>query len=271
MTTLATLTAEVQRLSRRTDTAFVEIVKDAIRRKYQEVLRHRDWPQLRLVEMFTVPANSQYWGVPAQARKIDAIYETGINYHFERAGEYPVFVQPTAADVLNFQKSTQDATVRLRLEGYLNGVGLEETPSIGLTSGNSTNTYDTVTLVHRVDSSTGAISIREGTTVIGRIPAGYKSWKYQWVRMPVVWDEAKELNVRHYRHVPPLDVDTDVIALDCPEVIVAGANAECHRALREYQDADREEYRFRMLLQDFSMEADGQGEIDNFVPFARYR
>lgn len=271
MTTLSQLTSEVQRLCRRTDSTFQPIVQDAIRRKYREVLRHRDWPQLRLTETFTVPANSEYWGIPAQAAKIEAIFERGREYLFEPAGQYPVFIQPSASDVLNFQKATTDATVKLRIEGYLSGVGIDETTTFGLVSNNSLNSYDTVTAVERVDTSSGAVSIREGTTVIGRIPAGYKTWKYQWVRLGTVWDDAKELSVRHYRHVPPLDADSDVIALDCADILVAGANAECHRALREYQDAEREEYRFRMLLQDFSMEADGQGEHGYITPIARYR
>lgn len=271
----------------------IAAIRDAVNRRYKEVIRARLWPDLITESEVTVEAGDGSLGLPSRCERIIRIYDTaqgrvlqsledseltqrfadrvntsGSPGFYSRIGTFGVKRQPATPTNLILTSTASPDVFSARIWGYdANGDPIEEEKNgVGVT----TQVFSTVIGFTKDQDTVGSIKM-EDTTTYGVIAPKERRSMYPWVRFDVKSDAQRNFKVTHTIRVPDVMDDTDYLLMDCDHVLVAGAHADILKNHRQFNQSRVEETRFASMLMDYIESKMGETTVRSFMPEVRER
>ena len=172
---------------------------------------------------------------------------TGTPTDWTDDGESPVLAQPSAASVLAIASaSASDVAQSIRIQGRdANGVFLTESVQLsGLTPVNSANSYTSIEMISKTDTTVGIVTITSNAAAVtvARIAPRDLDSKSVRVRLNAVPSAVISIYYIAKRQLYRLVNDEDQLLIDVDSAVVAGATA---LALREQGDLSSETWAAR--------------------------
>ena len=279
MKTFGDITSEVLRLINRSDEDKKTVVKEAINRRYREILQSRNWPEL--LQEVTVTATTEIVGLPQSVAKIIKVYDRtndrvitaladqdltsryvanvgsgGTPWFYSRLGNRGVLTQPAAATALTTVSDSGSEAGTYRVRGYdADGLLVEDEKNIGTTTD---RIFTSILNFSKSAPTSGVVSLRDAanTTSFGKLSRTEKVARYGVIRLHPV-PTSVELHITHETRISDLDDDEDDLLLDCDHILVIGAFSDVLRNLRQFAQAEVEEVRFQNLLEGFIRDRQG--------------
>jgi len=290
--TLGEMMGEVMKLANRTDTEKETVVKQAINRRYKQILRRYAWPEL--VGETTVTVSSEVVGLPANVDKILRLYDrandrvilplpdtdlterfintigsgTGVSCYYSRLGTRGVHTQPSAAARLTATSDLagDNLVYKYRIKGYKDGLMFEDETFVG---GSTANLYDEVVSFSK-ESGTGGtvtlVSVESTPVTMGAIAPKECVSRYPIIRLHPIPTSETVLNMVFSIMVDDLEIDNDSTILPCEDILVVGAFSDLLKNLRQFAQAGVEEGRFQELLEDFTKDRINEDNSFMFMP-----
>ena len=288
MKTFGDITNEVLRLANRTDEDKKTVVKEAINRRYKEILQFYNWPEL--LQETTVTATTETVGLPQSVAKIIKVYDrtnnrvvmplpdqdlteryikdiggAGNPQYYSRLGNRGVLTQPSAATTLKAVSDSGSESGTYRVRGYdANGLLVEDEKAIGTVTD---RTFTSVLHFSKSAPTSGVISLKDNTeaSTYARLSRSEKVARYSVVRLHPI-PTSVSLHVTYATRISDLDDDEDDLLLDCEHILVVGAFSDLLRNLRQFAQAEAEELRYQTLLEGFLRDRLGSDGTWAFMP-----
>ena len=288
MKTFGDITNEVLRLANRTDEDKKTVVKEAINRRYKEILQFYNWPEL--LQETTVTATTETVGLPQSVAKIIKVYDrtnnrvvmplpdqdlteryikdiggAGNPQYYSRLGNRGVLTQPSAATTLKAVSDSGSESGTYRVRGYdANGLLVEDEKAIGTVTD---RTFTSVLHFSKSAPTSGVISLKDNTeaSTYARLSRNEKVARYSVVRLHPI-PASVSLHVTYSTRISDLDDDEDDLLLDCEHILVVGAFSDLLRNLRQFAQAEAEELRYQTLLEGFLRDRLGSDGTWAFMP-----
>lgn len=288
MKTFGDIAGEVLRFANRTDLDKETVVKEAINRRYKEILQFYNWPEL--LQETTVTATTETVGLPQSVAKIIKVYDrtnnrvvmplpdqdlteryikdigsAGNPQYYSRLGNRGVFKQPLTGSVLKAVSDAGSESGTYRVRGYdSNGLLIEEEKSIGISLDLS---FTSVLHFSKSAPTSGVVSLTNdlGTDTYARLSRAEKVARYAVIRLHPI-PTSVSLHITHSTRISDLDDDEDDLLLDCEHILVIGAFSDLLRNLRQFAQAEAEELRYQTLLEGFLRDRLGSDSTWAFMP-----
>jgi hypothetical protein len=288
MKTFGDITSEILRLANRTDEDKKTVVKEAVNRRYKEVLQYYNWPEL--LQEITVTATTEIVGLPQNVAKIIKVYDrtnnrvvvplpdqdlteryvkdiggAGNPQYYSRLGNRGVLTQPSAATTLKAVSDAGSDAGSYRVRGYdANGLLVEDEQAIGI---ETDRTFTSILHFSKSIPTAGVISLQDntGASTYARLAREEKVARYAVIRLHPI-PTSVSLHITHSTRVSDLDDDEDDLLLDCEHILVVGAFSDLLRNLRQFAQAEAEELRFQSLLEGFLRDRLGSDGTWAFMP-----
>ncbi len=288
MKTFGDIAGEVLRLANRTDLDKETVVKEAINRRYKEILQFYNWPEL--LQETTVTATTETVGLPQSVAKIIKVYDrtnnrvvmplpdqdlteryikdiggAGNPQYYSRLGNRGVLTQPSAATALVAVTDAGSDSGTYRVRGYdANGLLVEDEKTIGTVTD---RIFTSVLHFSKSVPTSGVISLKDNTeaSTYARLAREEKVARYAVIRLHPI-PTSVSLHITHSTRVSDLDDDEDDLLLDCEHILVIGAFSDLLRNLRQFAQAEAEELRYQTLLEGFLRDRLGSDSTWAFMP-----
>lgn len=288
MKTFGDIAGEVLRLANRTDLDKETVVKEAINRRYKEILQFYNWPEL--LQETTVTATTETVGLPQSVAKIIKVYDrtnnrvvmplpdqdlteryikdigsAGNPQYYSRLGNRGVLTQPSAATALVAVTDAGSDSGTYRVRGYdANGLLVEDEKTIGTVTD---RIFTSVLHFSKSVPTSGVISLKDNTeaSTYARLARDEKVARYAVIRLHPI-PTSVSLHITHSTRVSDLDDDEDDLLLDCEHILVIGAFSDLLRNLRQFAQAEAEELRYQTLLEGFLRDRLGSDSTWAFMP-----
>ncbi|RZD49557.1 MAG: hypothetical protein CXT65_05140 [Methanobacteriota archaeon] len=288
MKTFGDIAGEVLRFANRTDLDKETVVKEAINRRYKEILQFYNWPEL--LQETTVTATTETVGLPQSVAKIIKVYDrtnnrvvmplpdqdlteryikdigsAGNPQYYSRLGNRGVLTQPSAATALVAVTDAGSDSGTYRVRGYdANGLLVEDEKTIGTVTD---RIFTSVLHFSKSVPTSGVISLKDNTeaSTYARLAREEKVARYAVIRLHPI-PTSVSLHITHSTRVSDLDDDEDDLLLDCEHILVIGAFSDLLRNLRQFAQAEAEELRYQTLLEGFLRDRLGSDSTWAFMP-----
>lgn len=288
MKTFGEIVNEVLRLTNRTDEDKRTVVKEAVNRRYREILQYYNWPEL--LQESTVTAGSEIVGLPQSIQKIIKVYDrtnnriivplpdqdlteryvealgqSGDPQYYSRMGNRGVLTQLSTATTLKAVSSAGSESGDYRVRGYdANGLLVEDEKPIGSLTD---ETFSEVLHFSKSSPTSGVVSLKDSAeaTTFARLAKSEKVARYPAIRLYPV-PSSTSLHITHTVRISDLDDDEDDLLLDCEHILVIGAFSDLLRNLRQFAQAEAEEMRYQSLLEGYLRDRLGSDGTWAFMP-----
>lgn len=278
----------------RSDSTFLPIIEDAVRRRYKQVLRALNWPEKQARGNVTVTSTSDMVALPGYMEDVISIYDTSSGFpltaisidkidsdHFtqqssvvgksrfyarERVAQWNGATTTTSSNFSVLSDAAGDtASVQIKMIESTVGSIVTATAVVNGTVGVnvvglplSGSFADILEFSKSVDTA-GTISLRAGTTTYAQIGPQARSSRYVWIRLPYAVAQDTVLRVLYRKEMPSLDSAIDVPAVECDDILVIGAYAEALESMNHFQKALTQEAKFNSLLEGLVVEHELEG------------
>jgi hypothetical protein len=262
-------------------------IKDAINRRYDEIARGYDWPDLirlyeneitvtsgeanvympryvDVIKKIVYDADSQLLRnfSPEQyfARNFDQFSTTGNAFEYSLVGSSAIKREVASAETLDLVSSDAgDTGLAVQVWGLVGGDEINETVTLdGTSAQTTTNSFSRITKIGTDATSingqrSGVITISGTTssTEYATIVPQDSDSRYQAIRLQPVPTAATTLTVIYKKRVVPLINDSDTLELEIGPAVVELAIADILRQQHKWQPARDHDARGEKILLDY--------------------
>lgn len=283
---------EAARALQRKDPVFREVLEDAVRRRYKQVLRSAGWEAKQSRADITVAADSDLLVLPSHMKDVISVYNTtsskyiqprGVEqlardysgsdsweevYAKERVSSWNGVSFGTAGGFLRVASSSGADALSVQLK-TIDSDGAPYEQSVAISGGSlvtfnlmplDLNTQEIVSFTKSQDSA-GVIRLTNAANAnLSVLGTTDRIARYLWLRLSRSVTANTVYRVSYKRAMGEIDSELDVPAIDCGDVLVIGAVADGLRTMQQSQRSLIEEGRFALALDLLIEETELEGQ-----------